>query len=497
MRILIKKNIKTFLILTVLSISACSKPENTSAALPSSQIDPAVVSSAEQLGNAYAAIAGSISPAVVSVFSEKTVIFHQQEIPFAFNDELFKEFFGQQSFNYRNRQQAREYRIPQRGMGSGMLIDHQGHILTNFHVISDVDEIRVQFSNEDSFKAKLIGKDEKTDVAIIQLQGTGFEKYPVVTLGDSDNVHVGDVVLAIGAPFGLTQTVTHGIISATGRADIGIADYENFLQTDASINPGNSGGPLVNARAEVIGMNSAIATHIGQFSGVGFSIPSNMIKSMLPKLIKGENILRGELGVSVQNLSEDLAEHFGVKDTKGILVSQVLSNSAADKAGLKVGDIITFFDKKPISDVRTLRNMVAATQPGSKVDIDIFRDQQRRIITAIIQQQGGKKEDVQQQVWDKKQTLNRLGFSVENLSKDSANRFNTKTTKGVVIVDVAIGSPAAVAGIQEGDVIVKSNHQKVESVEEFLKTISDKTMDNFLFFIDRSGSNMFISIRLE
>jgi serine protease Do len=264
--------------------------ERKAASAPSqtAPMDPSVMAPAEQLGRAFAAVAAHVKPAVVSVYSEKKVTLGQSEFPFPFGDDFLRRFFGDQA------PQNPHHHLPQgeeRGMGSGMILDRSGHILTNYHVVKDVDEINVQLADKRKFAATVVGTDRQTDVAVIKIKGKLPDDVATVTLGDSDALQVGNLVEAIGAPFGLVQTVTTGIISATGRSDVGIADYEDFLQTDAAINPGNSGGPLVNMKGEVIGMNSAIATSIGQFAGVGFAIPSGMIKTMLPKLIKGEKRL--------------------------------------------------------------------------------------------------------------------------------------------------------------------------------------------------------------
>jgi serine protease Do len=464
----------------------------------SKTLDPALIAPAEQLQKAFAAIAAHVRPAVVSVFSEKIIKFQRPDLPFPFGDDLFREFFGNQFPIPKQRGKSREYSIPQQGMGSGMLLDNQGHILTNFHVVNDVDEIKVQFADQQSFKARIIGKDARTDVAIIQVQGRGIENYQTVSLGDSDTLHVGDFVLAIGAPFGLTQTVTHGIISATGRADVGIADYEDFLQTDAPINPGNSGGPLVNIRGEVIGMNSAIATMVGQSGGVAFSIPSNMIKNMLPRIIKGQTIKRGELGVVIQDLTEDLIKHFGLKGIKGVLVSQVIAKSAAEKAGIKPEDIITTFNGKPANDVRTLRNLIAGTAPGANIKLELLRNGKTQTLILTIQEQ--KAETTTEQATAKEPTsnvINRLGLNVETLSKELAYGFHTKVQTGVIILDIDEGSPAQIAQLQIGDVIVECNHKPIKTTEDFSKSLSAKSDESILLLIDRMGTRIFVSIRLD
>lgn len=493
------RNILFVMLLLIAGIVACfsaDKPEvlalqNTKA------LDSALVAPAEQLQKVFVAIADHVKPAVVSVFSEKMIKIQHPILPFPFGDDILREFFGNEMPIPRQHRQPREYRIPQQGMGSGMLIDNQGHILTNYHVVNDVDEIKVQFADKQTFKAKIIGKDARTDVAIIQAQGRGVDKYQTIGLGDSDAIHVGDLVLAIGAPFGLTQTVTHGIISATGRADVGIADYEDFLQTDAPINPGNSGGPLVNIRGEVIGMNSAIATMVGQSGGVAFSIPSNMIKNMLPRIIKGQSIKRGEIGVVIQDLTEDLVQHFGLKDTKGVLIAQVMPNSPAEKAGLTPEDVIISFNGRLASDVRTLRNLIAAAQPGTSVKVEFVRNKKNQTANILVQEQKADRTEVPPIIGNDNDTLNQLGLKIETLTKELAYGFHTKVQTGVIILDIAEGSPAQLSGLMIGDVVVQCNRKPIKTVEEFIKAITAKDNKSILLLIDRAGARIFLSIGIE
>ncbi|MGZ3804091.1 MAG: Do family serine endopeptidase [Pseudobdellovibrionaceae bacterium] len=467
-------------------------------ASPTPKTDLEILAPLEQMGKAFAFIAAKVKPAVVSVFSEKMIKFRPEDLPFG--DDLLREFFGLQKMpgNQQQRSQhPREYKIPQMGMGSGIILDHQGHILTNFHVVQNVDDIKVLLPNQRILKAKVIGKDAKTDVAIIQVPATGLEDIPPIQWGDSEALQVGDIVLAIGAPFGLTQTVTHGIISAKGRADVGLADYEDFLQTDAPINPGNSGGPLVSGRGEIIGMNSAIATSIGQSGGVGFAIPSNMIKAMLPKIIKGEAIVRGELGLGIQNLTEDLALHFGAKEAKGVLITQVTPGTTAEKAGLKVGDIITSYEGKPVDDARVLRNLVAGSTPGSKVKMELLRNKKNKTITVTIAHQESEETEERPKNSEPPGVLNGLGLVIETLTKDLALRLNLKETTGVIILDIEEGGPAALAGLQIGDVIIEVNHKAVKNAATLAKIISQTKEKTLLMLVKRQGTNLFINLNLD
>ncbi len=493
MRIWIKKiKMREVLSLfTIASVASCFFDHQSVSKAPDHIIDTAAIAPAEQLSKAYATIAAFVKPSVVSVFSEKKIKYRAQDFPFG--DDFFNEFFGNQ--RHPPRKPGREYKIPQMGMGSGMLLDHEGNILTNYHVIDSVDEIEVQFPDEKRIKARVIGKDPRSDIAVIRVSSEGMKSRPVVTFSDSDAVQIGEIVLAIGAPFGLAQTVTHGIISAKGRNEVGIEDYEDFLQTDAPINPGNSGGPLVNTRGEIVGMNSAIATAMGQSGGVGFAIPSNMIKTLLPKLIKGEVIIRGELGVGIQNLTESLAHQFDLKSTEGVLISQIAPGSTAEKAGLKVGDVILRFDGKQVTDIHVLRNLVAAAAPGSKIKIEYSRDKKIETVTAVMGQQKTIQAEAQSEESEIPDEPDRLGLSVETLTKETAQRYHSEETTGVIITDIDEGSPAALAGLQVGDVIVQVNHKPVKKVEEFNSFVSKSKRQPVLLLLKRGNMSLFVSIQ--
>ena len=453
----------------------------------------AVVAPAVALGKAFAAVAARIKPAVVSVYSEHMVTIRRAPFPFPFGDQFFAPFLP--PFAQPNPQaQPKEYKIPQRGLGSGMILDRQGHILTNYHVVKDVEEIKVQLADKRTFEAEVVGTDPKTDVAVIKIKGHVPSDLPVVTLGDSDALEDGDLVLAVGAPFGLTQTVTNGIISAKGRSNVGIAAYEDFLQTDAPINPGNSGGPLVNMHGEVIGMNSAIATGggEGQFGGVGFAIPVNMLKSMLPALTSGRQITRGMLGVGMQDINEDLAKQFNVTGAKGALVSQVNKDSPAEKAGLKPGDVIVRFAGTEIHDTSQLRNLVAASAPGSRVDIEVIRDRQPKTLTVTIGAQSNESRGSRSSPEGADQ-LNRLGISAQSLTKDLSAQYHLQGVSGVIITNVRDGSPAQLAGLQAGDLIVEADRSPVTDTSELERTLS-KDRTQVLLLVKRKGTSLFVVV---
>ena len=440
-------------------------------------------------------MASHVKPAVVSVYSEKSVPFHSHDFQSPFGDDFFNQFFGKQ-FHFHGHDQQKDFKVPRQGMGSGMILDRQGHILTNYHVVEDVDEIKVQLPDKRTFEAKIVGSDRKSDVAVLELKGSVPRDLPTVQLGDSDALEDGNLVMAIGAPFGLTQTVTTGVISATGRSDVGIADYEDFLQTDAAINPGNSGGPLINMRGEVIGMNSAIESNAGQFAGVGFAIPSNMIKSMLPTLVKGGNITRGLLGVTIQNVSKDLAEEFHVPGDKGALVSQVVRDSPAEKAGLKAGDVIVRFDGKEVGDTGQLRNFVAATLPGTSSRIDVIRNGKEETFNVTIGKLGAEAVASAGSARKAESKLANLGLNVRTLTADMANQFGVEGNKGVLITGVDEGSLASASGLQAGDLIVEADHKPVANVSE-LQAALGKGRNQILLLVRRKNGDIYLVFRLK
>ncbi len=458
-------------------------------------IPESVTAPAEQLGRAFAAVAAHVKPAVVSVYSEKTVRLQSPDFDSPFGDDFFNQFFGRQFEFPRTPGHPKEFRVPQRGMGTGMLLDKQGHILTNYHVVQDVDEIKVQLADKRTFKAKVVGADRKTDVAVLEMKGTFPGNLPTVQLGDSDILEDGNLVMAIGAPFGLTQTVTTGIISAEGRSDVGIADYEDFLQTDAPINPGNSGGPLINMRGEVIGMNSAIATSIGQYSGVGFAIPVNMIKSMLPTLLKGEQITRGMLGVSIQDVTRELAEQFHLPGNRGAIISQVNKGSPAEKAGMKAGDVVVRFNGRAVTAAAQLRNLVAATTPGSDANIVVVRNGNEKTLKVTIGKMSAETIASTKPSRKAESQLASLGLTVQTLTADMARQLGVEE-EGVLITHVEEGSLAAMAELEAGDVVLEADRQRVSNVEE-LQSILGKDKEQILLLVRRKSGSIFLVLRLK
>ncbi|MGZ5568059.1 MAG: Do family serine endopeptidase, partial [Limisphaerales bacterium] len=453
------------------------------------------VAPAEQLGKAYAEVASHVQPAVVSVYSEKMV-----KHPDTSADDLLRRFFGDQMPPGHGRgSRNHPGTVPQQGMGSGIVIDKKGHILTNYHVVSDVDEIKVQLGDRRRFEAEIVGTDPASDIAVIRIKGNVPSDLPVAELGDSDALQVGNIVMAIGSPFGFIQTVTTGVLSAKGRAGIGINTYEDFLQTDAAINPGNSGGPLVNMRGQVIGINSVIATSIGQFAGVGLAIPINMVKAILPTLTSGGKIVRGFLGIGIQELTSDLAQQFGANTINGALVSDVSKGGPAEEAGLKPGDIILRFDGKSIQDTAHLKNMVAATKPGTRVKMEILRDGKEQSLTATVAKLAPEPEvaSVESEAAgsNSEKPSGKLGVSVQQLTPGLAQQLGYQGDKGVVVTDVQEGGAAAMAGLKEGDLIVEANHEAISSPAD-LRRITDnaKNQSNTLLRVKRDKQTVYVLV---
>ena len=329
-------------------------------------------------GGDFVGIAKAVTPAVVNIATTRESKEAAGRGPF--DDPFFRRFFGDEFFRRFDRPQERK----ERSLGSGVIVNANGLIITNNHVVNKADEIRVVLSDKREFAAKLVGMDAKTDLAILRVDAGGLQTIP---WGDSDGLEVGELVLAVGNPFGLNQTVTMGIVSAVGRASMGIAEYEDFIQTDAAINPGNSGGALVNARGELVGINTAIFSQSGGNMGIGFAVPSSMARSILDQLIKNGKVVRGWLGVSIQELSPELAHQFGVPNGNGVLVSEVLDDGPAKRAGLERGDIIQEYEGRPVESPTQLRNAVARTNIGKKVTIKVLREGRPKAVELTVAEQ--------------------------------------------------------------------------------------------------------------
>ena len=418
-------------------------------------------------------LAEKLKPAVVNISTTMVV----KGKPFAEGRrEFWERFFGGEI--------PREHET--RSFGSGFIINKEGYIMTNNHVVENAKEITVTLHNGKDYQAKVIGLDKKTDLALIKIEVE--EDLPVAPLGDSDKLGVGEWVLAIGNPFGLAETVTAGIVSAKGRV-IGAGPYDDFIQTDASINPGNSGGPLFNFWGEAVGINTAI---IAEGPGIGFAIPINMAKELLPQLKEKGRVTRGWLGVRIQAVTPQLAESFGLEEKKGALVSQVFKGSPADKAGMKQGDIILEFDHTEISNSRDLSRIVASTPVGKSVAIIIFRNGKTIHLRATV---GEMEEPTEIAKAPPKKSF---GLTVQNITPEIASDLELETTTGVVVAGVEPESPAAEADIRKGDVILEVDRQPVKNVEDFEQAMETaKDRENTLFLIRRGDSNLFVVVRPE
>ena len=434
--------------------------------------------SASAVPDSFAELAKKASPSVVNISTVKIMRGRGQvPLPFGPNDP-FKDFFDR----FFKDQMPKDYK--QQSLGSGFIIDKEGYILTNNHVVEKSDEIKVRLSDEREFPAKIIGKDPKTDLALIKLDTNQSLDLTPLSLGDSDALEVGDWVIAIGNPFGLGHTVTAGIVSAKYR-QIGAGAYDSFIQTDASINPGNSGGPLLNRAGEAVGINSAIYSQSGGSIGIGFAIPVKMAKDLLPQLKKGK-VTRGWLGVVVQKITPDLKEKLKLKDEKGALVADVSGGGPADKAGVKRGDVIVTFDGKEIRDTSDLPYAVASTPVGKSVTVEVIRKGQKKGIQVKIGELKDQKEP--QEAAESKPSL---GMTVEEITPDLAKNFGLSETSGVIVTQVAEGSPAQEAGVRPGDVVLEMDQEPVKDVASLEKKAAEyKKGDTALLLVKRRSATL-------
>lgn len=434
---------------------------------PVAILDEAAATSAEGLSASFRQAANIVQPAVVSITAEKEfrAMGGGRPGPMPGVPEEFRRFFGDDLERFFE-QPVPERRGVQRGLGSGVIVSQDGYVLTNHHVVADADTLRVKLQDGTTHQARVVGTDAKSEVAVIKIEASSL---PVAALADSERALVGDWVLAIGGPFGLENTVTAGIVSAKGRDTVGIADYENFIQTDCAINPGNSGGPLVNMRGEVIGINTAIATRFGGNAGIGFAIPSNMARAIMNSLIKTGRVERGFLGALVQNLTPELAASFGYEAKTGVLIGDVSEGGPASQAGLRAGDIVVSMDGVPMETAARLRNTIAATAPGTKVELQLFREGRLSTITVTLGLlQGDVAETNGMPQGSAGSTASALGLTVRTLTPDLAAQLGyAADQRGAVIVDVEPGSVGDQLGLRPKDIIVAVDNATVANADDF------------------------------
>jgi len=441
----------------------------------------------------FSNVADLVMPSIVVITSSRTVQNASAPLPFGGNDPFMRRFFGNP---FEGGDQPKEEEV--RGLGSGVIVSADGYILTNNHVVNEADKVQVRIDRHTLLDATIVGTDPRSDLAVLKVDGKNM---PALPFGNSDNVKIGEWVVACGAPFGLERSITVGIVSAKGRSNVGVTDYEDFIQTDAAINRGNSGGALINLKGEMVGINTAIATQTGGSNGVGFSIPINMARYIMTSLIADGKVSRGWIGVNISNVDEKIAKGLGLpKDATGVVVSGVTEGSPADRAGIKSNDVILKLDGHAVDDIADLRNRVSTTKPGTNVELSILRDGSTRSVTVkldelpsnLAENTGKETPEDEEKDSDSPEIDRELGLSVTTLTTDKARELEIKERRGVLVTAIGPNSPAAQAGLRPDDVILEVNKNPVQSAEEFrnqvkkadgapvLRILRD---DNYLFIV--------------
>jgi len=447
----------------------------------------------QALNQAFIDVSANVQPAVVTV-STARVYTQRFNNPFGSpfsNDDFFNFFFGPNQRPRQQQPQEREY--VQQGLGSGVLVSEDGYIVTNNHVIDEADSIFVRTQDGERFAAEVIGADPKTDIAVLKIEADNLE---FLQFGSSDDLRVGEIVFAVGSPMSenLAYTVTQGIVSAKGRSNVGLAEYEDFIQTDAAINPGNSGGPLVNLNGEIVGINTAIASRTGGFQGIGFAVPARMAQDIMRSLIDDGRVVRGWLGVYIQDLSPEMAQAFGSKDARGALVSEVMPDSPADKGGLESGDIILQLDGREIRNTNELRSRVAAVDPGTNVKVLVLREGDEKNLSVKL----GELPDETIAAVPNEDIRARLGCDLVTFDNRTAQQYGIdRKLAGVVVTQVEPGSRAIVSGLAEGDLITSVSRKPIKNLEEFLEIVGEaEEGSTVLLNVVRDGRRLYVALAL-
>jgi len=434
----------------------------------------------------FAPIVKKVLPTVVNISSTKVVKTSSDfegQLP---DDDFFRQFFGgSMRGTPRMPQQQRE-----RGLGSGVIVSPDGYILTNNHVIDGATDVKVTLSDKREYKARVVGADPKTDIAVLRIDATDL---PAIVIGDSAKIQIGDYALAVGNPFGVGKTVTMGIVSATGRSNLGIEDYEDFIQTDAPINPGNSGGALINDRGELIGINTAIIAHGSEGNqGIGFAVPVNLARTVMDEILKTGKVTRAYLGILPQDVTPAIAKAFGVKESTGALIGQVTANSPAQKSGLQNGDIILELNGKPVADANDLRMNISMMAPGTPVNLRVLRNGADRNFTVTLGELPTEQASLEKGAGGTKSELS--GISVQDVDPSTARQLGVPAnTAGVVVTKVDPSSPAADSGLQRGDVIQEVNRKPIRNTADFEAAMRN-SKDQTLLLVNRQGSTLYVAV---
>jgi serine protease Do len=447
----------------------------------------------DQISGAFEEAADKVSAFVVPIFAEQVVQSQAQNLP----DDPFREFFGDDLFRrfFGGPPQAQKRTV--HSLGSGVIVSGDGYILTNNHVVAGASKLTVILADKRKFEAKVVGTDPMTDVAVIRIEAGNL---PAAVLGDSDSVRVGQWVIAVGNPFELLRTVTHGIISAKGRSSVGLAAYEDFIQTDAPINPGNSGGALADLDGKVIGINAAISSPTGTSVGLGFAIPINMARSVMNELLTKGRVIRGYLGLSAQDIDDSLVAPLKLRDAKGALISEVTPDSPASRAGIRPGDVIVAFNGKSVTTSSDIHNMAARTAPGTRVTIGLIRDGGLIEVEATMSERPAEKGENKALRPEKPSgpTSEKLGLSVQTLTPDIAQQLGYGNDRGAVVADVVSGSPADDAALQRGDLIKEVDRVPVRTAQDFEEAVRRaKSGDTLALLVRRGDASFFVPLKMS